>query len=46
MGLEEDHEDRRRWREEKVLWGRNLKKMAMKAGQLELRVAQIKHGKL
>lgn len=41
-----DHQRRqRRWREDKMTWGRSHENMA-RAGQLELRVAQMEHDKL
>ena len=36
----------RRQREEKTLWHRNHKNRATRAGQLELRWAQMEHGML
>lgn len=41
-----DHQRRqRRWREDKMTWGRNHENVA-RAGQLELRIAQMAHAKL
>jgi hypothetical protein len=41
---EEDHEKSRR-RKEKPPWVRSKEDMALRAGQLELRAAQMKHSK-
>jgi hypothetical protein len=44
LGSEEKHQEREEGGEEReTLWVRNQESMAMRAGQLELRAAQMKH---
>ena len=43
LGSEEEHEEEEgRRRKEKLPWVRSLENMALRAGQLELRTAQMK----
>lgn len=44
-GREEKEEERHRRIKEKPPWVRSQENMALKAGQLELRTAQMKHSK-
>ena len=48
LGSEENHQvgEERRWREKTPLGWVSHENMAMKVGQLELRAAQMGHGKL
>ena len=48
MGVKETSTRRKKGGEKKrkTPWGKNLKIISMWAGQLELRAAQMKHGKL
>jgi hypothetical protein len=45
LGSGEATRRRGRWREEKIPWGKNLKIMAMRTSQLELRAAQVEQSK-
>ena len=45
LGSEGPQGERRRWREEKDTLDVSQESMALRTGQLELRAAQMKHGK-